>query len=115
MNDCLFCKIKTGEIPSSKVYEDEDVFVFNDIHPKAPVHVLVVPKKHIDSLKSVTDTDTRLLGKLMMTIQKVGKKLGIDRNGYKVIANNGEDAGQLVFHLHFHLLGGWRKNPFHSN
>lgn len=111
MKDCLFCKIISGEIPSSRVYEDAGVLVFKDIHPKAPVHVLVVPKIHIESLRSVTIKDQKLLGNALLTIQKVGKQLGIAENGYKVIANNGRDSGQLVFHLHFHVLGGWSKNP----
>ena len=87
------------------------MLAFKDIHPKAPVHVLIVTKKHIESLRSVSETDKELLGKLMLAVKTTAEKLGIADGGYKVIANNGKDSGQLVLHLHFHVLGGWKRNP----
>lgn len=111
MQDCIFCQIIRGEIPSKKVYEDDNVIAFHDISPKAPVHVLVVPKRHIKSLSEIKDSDRKLFGDIMMCIQKIAEKLEIVKSGYKVVINNGEGAGQLVFHLHLHLLGGWQKEP----
>jgi len=108
MSNCIFCKIINGEIPSKQVYADEDVVVFHDISPKAPVHVLVVPKKHVESLREVEEADTIILSKLLLTVKQVGETLGISEKGYKVVVNNGPDSGQLVYHLHFHLLGGWK-------
>ena len=107
MNNCIFCKIIKGEIPSKKVYEDKDVIVFHDIAPKAPVHLLVVSNKHVESLREVSKNDSELLGKLLLTIKEVAIKAGISQRGYKVVINNGSDSGQLVDHLHFHVLGGW--------
>ena len=109
MENCIFCKIINGEIPSKKEYEDEDIIVFHDISPKAPVHLLFVPKKHISSLIETTKQDVRLLGGIMVKIKSEAQKLGLDKSGYKVVINNGEAAGQLVFHLHMHLLGGWHE------
>lgn len=108
MNDCIFCKIIKGEIPSKKVYEDNNIIAFDDISPKADVHILVVPKKHIGSLIEINQSDKDLLGDLMLKISGIAKKIGLDKGGYKVIANNGSGSGQIVFHLHFHLLGGWK-------
>ena len=106
MSDCLFCKIVAGEIPSTKVYEDEYVYAFNDIDPKAPFHAVVIPKKHIANLSDAKPEDQQLLGKLMLTIQKIAAEQGIAENGYRVVTNCGEQGGQTVMHLHFHLLGG---------
>ena len=106
MNDCLFCKIIKGEIPSSKVYEDEEILAFRDINPVAPVHVLVIPKKHIDSLVELEKEDELLIGKIYTVINKIAKQEGIDEKGFRVIVNCGEDGGQEVKHLHFHLIGG---------
>ena len=106
MEDCLFCKIIKGEIPSNKVYEDDYVYAFKDIEPAAPVHVLIVPKKHISCLNEMTKDDELLVGKIHMAITKIAKELGVDKNGYRVINNCGKDAGQTVMHLHFHLLAG---------
>lgn len=111
MNDCIFCKIIAGEIPGKFVYRDEKSAAFYDISPKAPVHVLVVPVTHIESLAQVNDDDKELLGNLMLNIKSVAQKTGIDKTGFKVIANNGEGSGQLVPHLHFHVLGGWGEKP----
>lgn len=106
MEDCLFCKIVKGEIPSNKVYEDEYVYAFKDIEPAAPVHVLVVPKKHISCLNDISEEDEDLLGKIFVAIKKITKELGIDKNGYRIVNNCGKDAGQTVMHLHFHILAG---------
>ncbi len=111
MSDCLFCKIAAGEIPCNKVYEDEDFLAFHDINPKAPVHVLVIPKHHLASLNEADDQDVGLLGLLMDATRKVAKKLGIDDPGYRVVINVGEGGGQEVFHIHVHILGG-KKLPF---
>lgn len=111
MSDCLFCKIIKGELPSKIVYKDDKMVAFHDINPKAPIHVLLVPVKHMGSIIDVTDDDKELLGELTLGIKKIAQKLGIDKNGYKVVANNGAGAGQLVFHLHYHILGGWSKSP----
>ncbi|AVY93965.1 MULTISPECIES: histidine triad nucleotide-binding protein [Microvirgula] len=104
MTDCIFCKIAHGDIPSSKLYEDDDVLAFHDIHPKAPVHFLVIPKRHIDSLFVVDDSDAPLLGKLMVTASKLAREQGLSE-GYKTIVHTGEAGGQEVFHLHVHVLG----------
>ena len=106
MEDCLFCKIVKGEIPSTKVYEDEFVYAFKDINPEAPVHILVIPKKHIGSINKIEKEDEELIGKIFTTIKKVAKDQGIAENGYRVVSNCGKDAGQTVMHLHFHILGG---------
>lgn len=104
-NDCLFCKIITGDIPSAKVYEDEYVYAFRDINPQAPVHVLVVPKKHICCARAVNEANSLYVSKCFEAIAKIAKAEGLD-NGYRVINNCGEDGGQTVMHLHFHLIGG---------
>lgn len=108
----IFKDIIDRKIPASIVYEDEDVIAFNDISPEAPVHILVVPKKQIKNLDDATDDDLILLGKLQLTIAKIARQVGVDKTGYRVITNNGQDAGQTVFHLHYHLIGG-RKLAVH--
>ena len=110
MSDCLFCKIAAGEIPCNKVYEDEDFFAFHDIHPKAPVHVLVIPKFHLPTLADAGEQDTALLGLLMDAVRKVAEQLGLEA-GYRVVLNVREGGGQEVFHIHVHILGG-KKLPF---
>lgn len=107
--DCIFCKIIKGEIPGKIIYRDTEVIAFYDISPKAPVHFLVVPVKHLSSLREAKKEDNILLGKLLLTTAKITEDLEIANSGYKVVMNNGKDAGQLVFHLHLHVLGGWRK------
>ena len=102
MNDCIFCKIINGDFNTEFVYEDEYSVVFNDINPKADVHMLVVPKLHVESLNELDDE--KLLGRLMMTVKAVTKKLGI--KSYKTVINTGKEAGQEVFHLHIHILSG---------
>lgn len=106
MEDCLFCKIIKGEIPSTKVYEDANFFAFKDIAPVAPVHVLVIPKKHVASIAALTEEDADVAGKMLFAIQKVAQELGLDKDGYRVIFNTGEKAGQTVHHMHAHILGG---------
>jgi len=103
--DCIFCKIVAGDIPSDRVYEDDQVVAFRDLNPQAPVHVLVVPRKHIASLNEVDPGDRALLGHLLLTTQTLAGRLGVD-SGYRVVNNCGASAGQSVFHIHFHLLGG---------
>lgn len=105
MNDCIFCKIIKGEIPSKKVYEDDYVYAFHDINPNAPVHVLVVPKTHIPSMNAVDESNIDAVSKVLLAIPKVASILGLG-NGYRVINNCGEDGGQTVPHIHFHILGG---------
>lgn len=103
--DCLFCKIIEGAIPSKKVYEDEAVYAFHDINPLAPVHVLVIPKKHIDSMDKVDADNADYVKKIFLSIPKIAAELGLT-NGYRLISNCGEDGCQSVKHLHFHILGG---------
>lgn len=102
--DCLFCKIISGEIPSNKVYEDEKIYAFKDIDPQAPVHVLIIPKKHIDSLDEIDESDSELLSYILLKIKDLAKEFELDK-GYRVVINTKEDGGQSVNHLHFHLLG----------
>ncbi len=104
--DCLFCKIIAGEIPSSKVYEDEKVYAFNDISPAAPCHVLIVPKEHIESANDLNEENSDILKNIFLTAKKIAKEKGIAEKGYRIVNNCGEDGGQSVKHLHFHLLGG---------
>ena len=106
MNDCIFCKIINGEIPSTKVYEDENVLAFKDINPVAPVHIIVVPKKHICCVNGLENEDEALIGKVFLEIKEIAKQVGIADDGYRVINNCGENAGQTVKHIHFHIIGG---------
>jgi len=106
MSDCVFCKIIAGEIPSQSVYEDEYVFAFRDINPKAPTHILVAPKTHdVSSLADLTEKNSYNAQKCLEAIAKIARKEGLEQ-GFRVITNSGADGGQTVFHLHFHLLGG---------
>ena len=106
MNDCLFCKIAAGEIPSTKVYEDEQVLAFRDIAPQAPVHVLGIPKKHVSGWYDAKDEDDALLAHLMRVAANVAKMEGVVDSGFRVVSNCGADAQQTVRHLHLHVLGG---------
>ena len=106
MEDCIFCKIIKGEIPSKKVYEDEDVLAFHDINPAAPIHILVIPKKNINSLADMKDGDEQIISKIYKKINEIAEEQGFKENGYRVIVNCGKDGGQEVMHLHFHLLAG---------
>ena len=105
MSNCLFCKIIGGEIPSTKVYEDELVFAFRDIAPQAPTHILVVPKAHIESCNGITADNSAVVAHIFEVIPQIAKEEGLE-NGYRVVSNCGADAGQTVRHLHFHILGG---------
>lgn len=105
MNDCIFCKIKDGVIPSPKLYEDEEIFVIRDIEPKAKCHYLVIPKKHFKLLSEMNESDEQMLGRTFAKIAKLAPSLGLEK-GYRIIINQGDDGGQTVFHLHIHVLGG---------
>lgn len=105
-NDCLFCKIIDGQIPSTKVYEDDTVLAFKDINPAAPIHILVIPKKHIDSLAKLTNEDKDIVWHIHEVINKVAEEQGFKESGYRVIVNCGKDSGQEVMHLHYHVLAG---------
>ena len=105
-DNCLFCKIIKGDIPSSKVYEDEEVLAFRDINPAAPIHILLIPKKHIASLAEVKPEDGELIAKMHQVVNEIAEKEGFMNNGYRLIVNCGKDAGQEVMHLHFHILAG---------
>jgi histidine triad (HIT) family protein len=106
MSGCLFCKIVNKEIPAQVVHENDHVVAFRDLHPAAPTHVLVIPKKHIVGLHDAKPEDAAMLGELMLAARDVAEKLGLDAKGYRTVINNGPDAGQSVFHLHVHVLGG---------
>lgn len=105
MNDCIFCKIINGEIPSQKVYEDDLVYAFKDINPMAPVHILVIPKQHIPTMLDVTPDNSAVISHIYEVIAKIAKELNLEK-GFRVVSNCNEYAGQTVFHLHFHILGG---------
>ena len=105
MNDCLFCKIIAGEIPSAKVYEDDKLYAFKDINPQAPVHILIIPKAHYDSVDALDEASAPIVGDIMLTAKKIAAENNLG-SGYRLITNIGEDGGQTVKHLHFHLLGG---------
>src|SRR5450830_68481 len=107
--DCIFCKIVAGEIPATKVYEDDDVIAFNDIHPIAPVHFMIVPKEHIESLASAEEKHQALLGKILLLAPKLAKQQGL--KGFRTMINTGREGGQEVFHLHVHVLGGGASLP----
>lgn len=104
--DCLFCKIINGEIPSTKVYEDDMMLAFRDIDPQAPEHIVIVPKAHIQSANELNDENIKYIAHIWTKIPEIAKMLGIDENGYRVVNNCGKDGGQTVGHLHFHLMGG---------
>ncbi|MBI4878587.1 MAG: histidine triad nucleotide-binding protein [Planctomycetes bacterium] len=104
--DCVFCRIARGEIPARTVFQDEHLIAFDDIHPAAPVHVLIVPRKHISSLAGASEEDVLLLGRMLLAARDVARARGIEDKGYRVVANTGEHGGQEVFHCHLHVLGG---------
>lgn len=107
MKKCVFCKIINKEISSTLVFEDEDLIVINDREPKAPIHMLIMPKKHIENLDNLNEEDSAIVTKILMTAQRLAKENNISGR-YKVVTNVGEMAGQTVMHMHFHLLGGWK-------
>ena len=104
--DCIFCNIIKGEIPSSKVYENDKIYAFNDISPVAPVHVLIIPKEHIESINDLTSENSSVISDVMLAAKEIAAQLGISESGYRVVTNCGQAAGQTVNHIHFHLLGG---------
>jgi histidine triad (HIT) family protein len=106
MSDCIFCKIVSGEIPCSLVYQDDLVMAFKDINPLAPVHILVIPKHHIESAQDINEGNSQVIGYIFEKIPDIAEKAGIAESGYRIITNIGKDGGQLVPHLHFHILGG---------
>ena len=105
--DCIFCKIAAGEIPAKKAYEDESVVAFYDLEPQAPVHILIIPKAHISSCDEITEENSAVVAHIFEVAAKLGKELGLEK-GYRIVNNCGEDGGQTVHHLHFHLMGGRR-------
>ena len=111
MTDCLFCKILAGEIPSDKVYEDDKVYVFRDIYPKADVHLLMIPREHIESLDELDESHDKLVAHMMRLLPKLAQEQGLN-SGFRTIVNTGRGGGQEIFHLHFHLLGGGRLPGF---
>lgn len=106
--DCIFCKIAAGEIPSRKVYEDDLVFAFYDLHPIAPIHILIIPKKHIASVNEFEENDREIMSNMFLAAKNIAKSLGFSENGYKLLIRTGKDGGQEIPHLHMHLLGGAR-------
>jgi len=110
VKDCLFCKIVRGEIPAMLEYEDEDVLAFQDIHPQAPLHVLLIPKKHIERVAEMREEDIPVLGRLVFAAKKIVEKKQMTEKGFRLVFNSGVEAGQSVFHIHLHLLSGRRMN-----
>lgn len=106
MEDCIFCKIVNGSIPSNKVYEDDDVVAFDDIHPMAPVHVIIIPKRHIPTLLDITSESMKAVSSMIIAAQEVARIKGIDKRGFRTVINCNEEGGQIIFHLHMHVLGG---------
>ncbi len=106
MNDCIFCKIAAGEIPADIVYDDGEVLAFRDINPEAPVHLLLIPRRHIATLNDLSEADAALVGRLYLAGKQIAAKLGVAESGYRTVINCNRDAGQLVFHIHMHLLAG---------
>lgn len=109
--DCIFCKIVEGTIPARKVFENDTVMAFHDIQPQAPVHVLVIPKKHIASMNDASGQDWALIGDIHEAAQTIAGELGIKESGYRLVNNCGPDSGQIVFHIHYHLMGGEKLGP----
>lgn len=103
---CIFCRIARGEVPSQVVYQDEEIFAFRDVNPQAPTHVLIIPRKHIAGLQELSPDDSALVARLILAAPRIAEAEGIAATGYRLVANMGPDAGQVVQHLHFHLLGG---------
>lgn len=106
MDDCIFCKIVKGSIPCRKVYEDEKVLAFDDIHPMAPVHVVIIPKEHIATILDISEDSMAVIGAMVSAAREVAGIKGIDKSGFRVVINCNEDGGQVIFHLHMHVLGG---------
>lgn len=111
MEDCIFCRIAEGKIPPQKVYEDEHVLAFHDLNPQAPVHVLIIPKRHAANLLEARAFDDAMLSRLLRAAANVAEMMGVDKTGFRIVSNCGADACQSVFHLHIHLLGGEKMSP----
>jgi histidine triad (HIT) family protein len=109
-DNCIFCKIVRGEIPSNKVYEDDELFAFHDIHPVAPVHFMLIPKQHLASLEDVNDSHAALLGRMLLMAPMLAREQGL-HDGFRTVINTGEGGGQEVFHLHIHIIGGGKIPP----
>ena len=108
-NDCLFCKIANGQMGTEFLYENDQLVVFRDINPHAPVHLLIVPKRHIRSINDLTDDDRDIVAELIMTAGRLAASENVDKSGYKLLFNVEKGGGQVIFHLHLHLMGGWKK------
>ena len=106
MDSCIFCKIVDKKIPAKIVYEDDEVLAFEDLHPQAPVHVLIIPKEHVASLNDLPEGRGDLVASALIKARKIAQRLGVDQSGYRIVLNTAKDSGQEVFHIHFHLLGG---------
>lgn len=106
MSDCLFCKIRDGEIPSETVYENDDILAFKDVNPHSPTHVLIVPRKHIATINDLEGEDAKIMGEMMMVAQEIAKTEGVAESGFRLVINTNDDAGQTVHHIHMHLMGG---------
>jgi histidine triad (HIT) family protein len=104
--ECIFCKIVEREVPATIIYEDDEIIAFDDLHPKAPYHKLIIPKKHIATLNDLTPEDATLFGKMALVAQKLAKEYHIDQTGYRIVVNCNRDGGQIIYHIHLHLLGG---------
>ena len=111
MENCLFCKIVKGEVPSEKVYEDDKVLAFKDINPATPIHVLVIPKKHYENVLDVKEEDKEIIADIFQAINKIAEKLGVEKDGFRIISNCGKDAGQEVMHLYLQFLEGGKMGP----
>jgi histidine triad (HIT) family protein len=108
MSDCLFCGIVDGKVKANLVYQDDSIVAFKDIAPKAPVHILIIPRKHLVSVSEIAEADRALIGQIFLVAARLAREQGIADGGYRIVVNSGADAGQSVFHLHYHLLGGRR-------
>ncbi|HDS17106.1 MAG TPA: histidine triad nucleotide-binding protein [Proteobacteria bacterium] len=106
MEDCLFCKIVKGIIPADKVYEDENFLAFKDINPKAPVHLLIIPKKHYATINDIPDTEMEIIAEIHRVIKKLAQDFAVAESGYRILANVNREGGQVVYHVHYHLIGG---------
>ena len=112
MSDCIFCRIINQEIPSKIVYEDDDILAFEDVNPLAPIHILLIPKKHIATMDDVTEEDSAVLGRILLKAKEIAAEKGLNENGYRIVNNCKAHGGQEVFHIHFHLLGGEKLGLF---
>jgi len=106
MNDCIFCKIVSGDIPAEKIFENETVMAFNDLNPQAPLHALVIPKKHVSTINDMQEADAQLVGEMFLAAKQIAADEGLSERGYRTVMNCNEEAGQSVFHIHLHVLGG---------